>query len=75
MSLSVAIVALNEEDNLGHTLASVRSADEMVVDSGSTDRTCDIAREFGARVIHEPWRRYAAQKNYALELRIQDWTP
>ncbi|MFZ0687042.1 MAG: glycosyltransferase family 2 protein [Terriglobales bacterium] len=74
MGLSVAIVAMNEEANLGRTLASVRWADEIiVVDSGSTDRTCEIAREYGATVIHEPWRGYVAQKNYALEFCTQDW--
>jgi len=74
MGLSIAIVACNEEANLGRTLSSIRWADEIViVDSGSTDRTCDIAREFGARVIHEPWRGYVAQKNYALELCTQGW--
>jgi len=74
MGLSVAIVAFNEEANLGRTLASVRWADEIVVvDSGSHDHTCDIAREYGARVIHEPWRGYVAQKNYALELCTQNW--
>jgi glycosyltransferase involved in cell wall biosynthesis len=73
-TLSVATVTLNEEANLGRTLASVRWADEIVVvDSGSTDRTCDIAREYGARVIVEPWRGYTAQKNYALELCKKDW--
>jgi glycosyltransferase involved in cell wall biosynthesis len=73
-TLSIAIVALNEEANLGRVLESVRWADEIVVvDSGSTDRTCDIAREYGARVIHEPWRGYTAQKNYALELCTKDW--
>jgi glycosyltransferase involved in cell wall biosynthesis len=74
VTLSVAIVSYNEEANLGRTLASVRWADEIVVvDSGSTDRTCDIAREYGAKVIHEPWRGYVAQKNYALEHCTQDW--
>jgi glycosyltransferase involved in cell wall biosynthesis len=73
-TLSIAIVALNEEANLGRVLESVRWADEIVVvDSGSTDRTCDIAREYGARVIHEPWRGYTGQKNYALELCTKDW--
>jgi glycosyltransferase involved in cell wall biosynthesis len=44
-TLSVAIVALNEEANLGRILESVRWADEIVlVDSGSNDRTCEIAR-------------------------------
>src|SRR5215468_375938 len=73
-TLSIAIVALNEEANLPRTLASVRWADEIVVvDSGSTDRTRDIAGEYGARVIVEPWRGYTAQKNYALELCTKDW--
>jgi glycosyltransferase involved in cell wall biosynthesis len=73
-TLSIALVTLNEESNLARTLASVRWADEiLVVDSGSTDRTCDIAREYGARVISEPWRGYTAQKNYALELCTKDW--
>ncbi|HEY1265102.1 MAG TPA: glycosyltransferase family 2 protein [Terriglobales bacterium] len=74
MGLSVAIVALNEEANLPRTLGSVRWADEIVlVDSGSTDRTCEIARGVGAKVVVEPWRGYTAQKNYALELCTQDW--
>jgi glycosyltransferase involved in cell wall biosynthesis len=73
-TFSIAIVALNEEANLGRVLESVRWADEIVlVDSGSTDRTCEIAKEYGARVIHEPWRGYTAQKNYALELCTKDW--
>jgi glycosyltransferase involved in cell wall biosynthesis len=74
MTLSVAIVAMDEEANLGRTLASVRWADEIVlVDSGSKDRTREIAKEFGARVIEEPWRGYVAQKQYAIELCTKDW--
>lgn len=74
MSLSVAIAAMDEEANIGRTLASVRWADEIVlVDSGSNDRTCEIAREYGARVIVEPWRGYVAQKNYALDFCTKDW--
>jgi len=74
MTLSVAIVAMDEEANIGRTLASVRWADEIVlVDSGSKDRTCDIAREHGARVIVEPWRGFVAQKQYALDLCTKDW--
>ena len=73
-TLSVAIVAMDEEANLSRTLASVSWADEIVVvDSGSKDRTCDIAREYGARVIVEPWRGYVAQKQYAIDLCSQDW--
>jgi glycosyltransferase involved in cell wall biosynthesis len=74
MTISVAIVAMDEEANIGRTLASVRWADEIVlIDSGSKDRTCEIAREHGARVIVEPWRGYVAQKQYAIELCTKDW--
>jgi glycosyltransferase involved in cell wall biosynthesis len=74
MGLSVAIVAFNEEANIGRTLESVRWADEIVVvDSESTDRTREIAQQYGARVVVEPWRGHVAQKNYALELCTQSW--
>ena len=68
MGLSVAIVAMNEEAIIGQTLESVRWADEIVlVDSGSTDRTCDIAREYGARVLLREWPGFSLQKSYAFE--------
>ncbi|MGA8764786.1 MAG: glycosyltransferase family 2 protein [Candidatus Sulfotelmatobacter sp.] len=74
MTISVTIVAMDEEANIGRTLASVRWADEIVlVDSGSTDRTCEIARGYGARVVLEPWRGYVAQKQYAIDLCSEDW--
>jgi glycosyltransferase involved in cell wall biosynthesis len=74
MTVSVAIVAMDEEANIGRTLASVAWADEIVlVDSGSKDRTCDIAREHRAQVVVEPWRGYVAQKQYAIELCTKDW--
>jgi len=67
MLLSVAIVTLNEEENLARTLASVSWAQEIiVVDSGSTDRTVEIARSFGARVFEREWPGFAAQKNFAI---------
>jgi glycosyltransferase involved in cell wall biosynthesis len=74
-TLSVALITLNEAANLERTLESVRFADEIViVDSGSTDRTVPIAEEFGARVFHEPWKGFAAQKNSALSKCSSDWT-
>jgi glycosyltransferase involved in cell wall biosynthesis len=74
MGLSVAIVTLNEERNIGRTLKSVGWADEIVlVDSGSTDRTTEIARQYGANIMVEPWRGFVGQKNYALELCTQSW--
>ena len=63
MGLSVAIVAMNEEAIIGQTLESVRWADEIVlVDSGSTDRTCDIAREYGARVLLRAWPGFSRKR-------------
>src|SRR5271170_4611124 len=74
MTISVAIVAMDEEANIGRTLASVRWADEIVlVDSGSRDRTCEIAGDHGARVVLEPWRGYVAQKQYAIDLCTKEW--
>ena len=72
--LSVAIITHNEEANLARTLASVSWADEIiVVDSGSTDRTTEIARGFNARVIEHMWTGFAAQKNFALSQCTGEW--
>jgi len=72
--LSVAIVTFNEEENLARTLASVAWAGQIViVDSGSTDRTLEIARSFNATVLERPWPGFAAQKNFALSQCAGDW--
>ena len=73
-TLSVAIIAKNEQANLGRTLRSVAWADEIVVvDSGSTDETVGVARSYNARVFVEEWRGYAGQKNFALAQCTRDW--
>jgi glycosyltransferase involved in cell wall biosynthesis len=74
-TLSVAIITFNEEENIGRTLASVKDiADEIIlVDSGSTDRTVEIAKQFGAKVFIEEWKGFAAQKNSALDKCTCDW--
>ncbi|MFL6121871.1 glycosyltransferase family 2 protein [Actinophytocola sp.] len=73
-TISVAIITSNEEANLGRTLESVTWADEVVVvDSGSTDRTCEIARQFQAKVFVEPWKGFASQKNSAIQKCTGDW--
>ena len=72
--LSVAIVTCNEERNLARTLASVAFADEIVVvDSGSNDRTVQIAESFGARIFKRAWQGFASQKNFAIEQCTSDW--
>ncbi|HET9697095.1 MAG TPA: glycosyltransferase family 2 protein [Terriglobales bacterium] len=74
VTLSVVIITFNEEANLPRTLESVKWADEIVVvDSGSTDRTVEIAKSYGAKVWVEPWKGFAAQKNSALEKAACDW--
>lgn len=73
-SLSVVLITLNEAANLPRTLASVRWAQEIVVlDSGSTDATLEIAGQFGARRFHEPWKGFGPQKNSAIAHAAGDW--
>ena len=73
--LSVVVITLNEEDSIQQCLESVKDlADEIiVVDSGSTDHTIEIAKKFGAKVYHRGFDNYAAQKNYAAEKATSDW--
>jgi glycosyltransferase involved in cell wall biosynthesis len=75
IKVSACLITLNEENNLPRALRSLRGiADEIVVvDSGSTDRTREIAGEFGARVFERPWSNYADQKNFAAEAATQHW--
>ena len=73
-TLSVAIITKNEEANLPRTLESVRWATEIVVvDSGSTDGTVEIAWNFGAKLISEEWHGFGKQKNLAIELCTSEW--
>jgi glycosyltransferase involved in cell wall biosynthesis len=72
--LSVTVIALNQEANLGPCLASVSFADEIVVvDTGSTDRTVELARAAGARVVATAWQGFAGTKNFALDQASGDW--
>ncbi|MBV9169646.1 MAG: glycosyltransferase family 2 protein [Chloroflexi bacterium] len=66
--VSVLIPTLDEELNLPECLASVSWADEVyVLDSFSHDRTVEIARDFGARVVQHEFESYSRQKNWALD--------
>ena len=74
MLLSVIIIALNQEANIGPCLETVAFADEIVVvDTGSTDRTVELARTYGARVVITAWQGFAGTKNFALDQARGDW--
>jgi glycosyltransferase involved in cell wall biosynthesis len=74
MKISAAIITFNEERNVARVLESLRCCDEiLVLDSGSNDRTVEIAGKLGARVVEASWHGYAAQKNIAAELASHDW--
>jgi glycosyltransferase involved in cell wall biosynthesis len=72
--LSVVIIAKNEAERIEACLQSVSWADEIVVvDSGSDDATCDIARQYTDRVYEVPWRGFGPQKQAAVDLATHDW--
>jgi tetratricopeptide (TPR) repeat protein len=76
MTISLCMIVRDEEQMLGRCLASVaEGVDEMViVDTGSTDSTVEIARRFGARVIEFPWTgSFAEARNVSLEAATGDW--
>jgi glycosyltransferase involved in cell wall biosynthesis len=73
--ISAVVITYNEESDLPEAIKSLQGvADEIVVvDSGSTDRTCQIARELGARVIPRVFTNFGEQKNFAAEQAAHDW--
>ncbi len=74
MKISATIITLNEQGNIARAIESLRCADEViVVDSGSQDRTMEIAAKLGARVVESEWMGYASQKNFAAEQASHDW--
>lgn len=64
--ITAVVITLNEEKNIGRCLDSLTdvAAEVLVIDSGSHDKTCQIAEGKGARVIARPWKGYGDQKNF-----------
>ena len=75
LPLSISIIACNEEANIARCLRSAAGLAEeiIVVDSGSKDRTREIAAEHGAQVVHQDWLGHRDQKNVALKLCTRPW--
>lgn len=72
--ITATIIALNEEEDLPRCLDSLSFANEIIlIDSGSSDRTVEIAKAKGVRVITEPWHGYGAQKNFAMQHAKHEW--
>jgi len=72
--LSVVIITKNEAQCIEHSVRSASFANEvLILDSGSTDGTCDIAKNLGARVKHQHWLGFGQQKNVAIGLASHDW--
>lgn len=72
--LSVAIITLNEEENIKRCLESVEWADEIVIlDSGSTDQTKEICRKFGSRVFETEWLGFGETKQKAVDYCKNKW--
>ncbi len=74
LPLTAAIIAHNAASQIGTCLASVGFADDiLVVDSGSTDDTVEIARRHGARIETREWLGFGRQKQHAVSLARHDW--
>ena len=74
MKITATIITLNEERNIARAIESLRCCDEiLILDSGSTDRTVELAENLGVRVFEAGWRGYAGQKNWAAEQASYDW--
>ncbi len=72
--ISVIIITKNESQNIRDCLESVRWADEIIViDSGSSDDTVSIARQFTDKVFYNEWKGFAEQKSFAMSLATNDW--
>ncbi len=72
--LSVVVITKNEEDNIEDCLKSVQWADEIVViDSGSSDRTVEIAGKYTNKIFIEDWQGYSHAKNFGISKTTGDW--
>src|SRR5438270_11689344 len=73
-TVAAVVIAKNEERNISDCLQSLLWAEEvLVVDADSSDKTAELAKAAGARVIVRAWPGYGAQKNFAMEQVAAEW--
>jgi glycosyltransferase involved in cell wall biosynthesis len=72
--VSAVLITYNEESVIAETLSKLSWCDEIViVDSGSTDKTLDICRQFGCRIFSRPFSGFGDQKKFAVSKAVNDW--
>jgi glycosyltransferase involved in cell wall biosynthesis len=73
--ITAVIITLNEAENLGPCLEALTQTvrEVLVLDSHSTDPTCEVARSYGAKVHSIDWQGYAATKNIGNQLSSNEW--
>ena len=72
--ITAIIIARNEEDRIAEAVSCLSCCDEiLVIDAESSDRTREIAKRGGARVIVHAWEGFSRQKNFGAELASHDW--
>ncbi|MEO1923381.1 MAG: glycosyltransferase family 2 protein, partial [Nautiliaceae bacterium] len=72
--LSVVIITKNSQKHIMGAVKSADFADEvLVLDSGSSDKTCEIAKNLGARIEYQKWLGFGRQKQKAVDLAKNDW--
>ena len=73
-TISAVIITHNEEENISKCLSSLTGFDEIiVVDSGSNDKTIEISKSHGAKVIHQEWLGFGPQKKFAVSQAKYNW--
>ncbi|MES1195442.1 MAG: glycosyltransferase family 2 protein [Steroidobacter sp.] len=74
LPITLVVITYNEAANIARCLDSVPfAAEKLVIDSGSEDETVIIAKAHGARVVHQPWLGFGAQRNFAATQATHDW--
>ncbi|RKX21112.1 MAG: glycosyltransferase, partial [Candidatus Zixiibacteriota bacterium] len=76
MTISACMIVKNEEELLPGCLDSIRDlVDEIIiVDTGSDDKTMEIARSYGAKIFEQPWEgNFSKHRNYSMEQATSDW--